>query len=256
MSLEGLVKIIHSSATEQWKEDNKKALEELFGSRYHSRAKESVKLRAPKMKDSESGVSYAAYIDPSNPDAGPYGGMSFVVFPVEKPPCLIGMVIGTQGLAPDEAVLGRPGHARKMQAICGWLNEAFGKGHLVAWAKQDPTRTDLDIPDDVRREWSEYERAFKKYGKVVYALYKPTEDRKATEEAVAAMLDVMFEERSEFPLAAYKEESQSTQAKWFAHLMPATKQEEITDLLNAAPLRDSSRPTRNWEDENGSRDSG
>jgi 5-methylcytosine-specific restriction enzyme B len=231
MSFEALLKIIHSNATEHWREENKSALEDLFGSRYHSRAKGCVKLRAPKMKDSDLGVTYAEYIDPSNADSGIYGGMSFVIFPADEPPCLIGMVIGTQGLAPDEAVLGRPGHARKMQAICRWLNEAFGKGHRAAWAKQDPTRIDLDIPNEIRREWSEYESAFKKYGKVVYALYKPTEDRKATEQAVAAMLDVMFEERGEFPLTAYKEESQSTQAKWFAHLMPATKQEEIIDLL-------------------------
>ena len=60
MSFEKLVKIIHSKATEQWKDHNQEALSELFGSRYHSRAKNCVKLRAPKMKDSESGVSYAA----------------------------------------------------------------------------------------------------------------------------------------------------------------------------------------------------
>jgi hypothetical protein len=33
--------------------------------------------------------------------------MSFVIFPVEGEPCLVAMVIGTQGLAPDEAILGR-----------------------------------------------------------------------------------------------------------------------------------------------------
>lgn len=39
--------------------------------------------------------------------------MSFVIFPVEDKAALIGMVIGTQGLSPDEEILGRPGHGCK-----------------------------------------------------------------------------------------------------------------------------------------------
>jgi len=107
MSLEPLVQIIHSGTITPWKERNQKALLDLFGTRYPKRAQDTVKLRAPDMQGSESGIPYAAYIDPSNPDAGAYGGMSFVIFPVESEPCLIGMVIGTHGLAPDEAVPGR-----------------------------------------------------------------------------------------------------------------------------------------------------
>ena len=63
------------------------------------------------------------------------------------------MVIGTQGLAPDETILGRPGHARKMQAICTWLNQQFGDGGQVAWAKQDPTRVDIDVPASIQNAW-------------------------------------------------------------------------------------------------------
>lgn len=61
------------------------------------------------MKGSDAGIPYAAYTHPANPDSGAYGGMSFVVCPVEDGPCLIGMVVGTKGLSPDEAILGRPG---------------------------------------------------------------------------------------------------------------------------------------------------
>ena len=82
------------------------------------------------------GRALAAYIHPSNADSGAYGGMSFVIFPAEDAPCLVAMVIGTQGLAPDETILGRPGHARKMQAVCSWLNHEFGHGEQVAWAKK------------------------------------------------------------------------------------------------------------------------
>ncbi|HEV3276264.1 MAG TPA: AAA family ATPase [Terriglobia bacterium] len=231
MSFELLLDVIYAKTMESWKTRNRDALAALFGSRYRKRAEESVKLRAPDMQGSETGVPYAAYIHPSNPDAGPYGGMSFVLFPAEDSPGLIGMGIGTNGLAPDEAILGRPGHARKMRAICAWLNHSFGHGDLVAWAKHDPTRIDTDLPEAVERAWSAYDRVFKRYGKVMYALYKPTDERSATADALAAMLDVMFEERGEFPLAAYKAESESIQSNWFAHLMPDTNQAEIIDLL-------------------------
>src|ERR1700722_18778788 len=122
-----LLDIIHSRTQEAWKERNEKALAALFGTRYAKRAEKSVTLGAPEMKrGNEAGVPYAAYIHPSNADAGAYGGMSFVIFPVEDAPCLMAMVIGTQGLAPDETILGRPGHARKIQAICTWLNHKYG----------------------------------------------------------------------------------------------------------------------------------
>jgi len=148
MSLGLLADLIESGTTDQWTQRNKEAFESLFGApngRYAKPAREKVTLRAPEMS-ADSGVPFAAYIHPSNPPSGPYGGLSFVIFPVQGQPSLIGMVVGTQGLAPDEAILGRPGHARKMRAICGWLNHEFGVGTQVAWAKQDPTRVDLGVP--------------------------------------------------------------------------------------------------------------
>lgn len=229
--LNPLVEIIHSRTLDSWKARNESALSALFGSRYSKRAETCVALRAPDMKGNESGVPYAAYIHPSNADSGAYGGMSFVVFPVENGPCLVAMVVGTQGLAPDEAVLGRPGHSRKMKAIAAWLNSRFGGGERVAWAKQDATRTDTEVPDQVRQEWSAYEAAFKRYGRYIYAMYKPNDDRDGTAAAVAAMLDVMFEERGHRPLKSFEEEAIATQSAWFSHLMPKTSQEDVAALL-------------------------
>lgn len=117
-----LVEIIHSGNVDDWKGRNERALGALFGTRYAKRAGKSVTLRAPDMRGSDAGVPYAGYIHPSNPDAGAYGGMSFVIFPVEGESCLVAMGIGTLGLAPDESTLGRPGHARKLHAVATWLN--------------------------------------------------------------------------------------------------------------------------------------
>jgi 5-methylcytosine-specific restriction enzyme B len=229
-----LVDIIHSTTTDSWKERNEKALAALFGTRYAKRAEKSVTLRAPEMKGgNDAGVPYAAYIHPSNADAGAYGGMSFVIFPVEGAPCLVAMVIGTQGLAPDETILGRPGHARKMQAICTWLNQQLGLGEQRAWAKQDPTRVDIDVPHSILNTWQMYDRVFKRYGRWLYAIYRPRDDREGTLAAVTAMLDIMFEERGQTPLQEFKGDAQATESAWFEHLMPATTRDKVVGLLKS-----------------------
>ncbi len=145
---------------------------------------------------------------------------------------MVAMVVGTQGLSPDEAILGRPGHARKIQAICAWLNKRYGKGQQIAWAKQDPTRVDLDIPDPIKRLWSPYQRVFERYGKVIYAAFTPTPEPDATAAAVTTLLDVMFEERGQKPLAQFTGESEAIQAAWFEHLMASTTRHEVAELLN------------------------
>lgn len=162
MSLVPLLQIIHSPTQDSWSQRNKAALEALFGSpegRYPKPAAKAVTLRAPEIS-ADSGVPFAAYIHPSNPPSGPYMGLSFVIFPVPDAPSLVGLVVGTQGLSPDEAILGRPGHARKAQAISSWLNREYGNGSFVAWAKQDPTRTDLPVPDAVKQAWPAYRTVF------------------------------------------------------------------------------------------------
>jgi 5-methylcytosine-specific restriction protein B len=225
------VEIIHSGKRDNWKERNEKALGALFGTRYAMRGRTVVSLRAPEMKGNDSGIPYAAYVDPSNPDSGAYGGMSFVICPVDGEPCLIGMVVGTQGLSPDEAILGRPGHARRMQAVCTWLNKQFGQGEQVAWSKQDPTRIDLPVPSELQNTWSAYANVFRKYGAYLYALYRPNQDRGATLSAVTAMLDLMFEERGQPTLKEFHEDRQQVRSAWFAHLMPRTTSDQVVQLL-------------------------
>ncbi len=212
---------------------NKTAFEALYGSpegRYPKPALKSFTLRAPEMS-AESGIPFAAYIHPSNPSSGSYSGLSFVIFPVRGGPCLIGMVVGTGGLTPDEAILGRPGHARKLQAICSWLNREYGGGGLVAWAKQDPTRTDLSVPDNVKQAWPAYKAVFDRYGKEMYALYCPTDNRGGSEAAVTALLDLLFEERGFQPIANCKSSYESIRGAWFDHLMPTVERSEVADLL-------------------------
>lgn len=128
---------------------NQVAFEEIFGGqggRYPESAKKTVALRAPEFRGG-SGVPFAALIHPSNPDSGAYGGMSFVIFPVQDGPCMLALVVGTQGLSPDEAVLGRSGHARKTKAICNWLNKEYGQVELLP----GPNRTRFEQTSMLRK---------------------------------------------------------------------------------------------------------
>ena len=237
MSLTKLVDIIYSPNTGDWKERNDKALQALFGSpdgRYPQQALAQVALRAP-MMSADAGVPFAAYIHPSNPSSGAYSGTSFVIFPPSQAnePCLLGLVVGTQGLTPDEGILGRPGHARKARAICAWLNSQYGQGSRVAWAKQDPTRTDIGIPDEVRTEWSIYKPALDRYKTEMYAMYHPTADRAATETALAAFLDLLFEERGYQPLTRWQLSAQEIKSAWLERLMPGVDRDELAALLSS-----------------------
>jgi 5-methylcytosine-specific restriction protein B len=234
MNRSALVEIVHSQSVEGWRERNQAAFGALFGTpngRYPQAAEKELSLRAPEMNP-DSGVTFAAYIAKSNPNSGAYGGLSFVIFPALSQPCLVGMVVGTGGLEPDEAILGRPGHARKAQAICAWLNKEYGDGKRVAWAKQDPTRTDIQIPDDVAKDWAAYKSVFDRYGKVVYALFRPSDNRRATELAVNAFLDLLMEERGFIPLSEYKSDCETIRGAWLEHLMPSVDRAQVKGLLD------------------------
>jgi 5-methylcytosine-specific restriction protein B len=233
MSLDRLVELVHSQKLGNWTKDNEEAFKALFGSpggRYPIAAEKSLTLRAPDI-DAEKGVPFAAYIHPSNPRSGPYSGLSFVIFPFEGERCLVGLVVGTQGLAPDEAVLGRPGHARKAQAICAWLNQKYGKGMQIAWAKQDPTRTEISVPDGLRQKWSAFKAAFDRYGREMYALFKPDDDPKITREAITAFLDLVLEERGYPPNKNCMDDRNRIRSNWLDYLMPDVSQSRVADLL-------------------------
>lgn len=231
--MEKLIALIHSQGAENWKQRCEEAFEELFSSqdaRYPEKAKKVTTLRAPGFS-TESGVPFAALIHPSNPDSGAYGGMSFVIFPVTNGPCLISLGIGTQGLSPDEEVLGRPGHARKVRAICNMINSQFGRGNLLAWSKQDPTRTDLDIPINIRQIFEDYSSVFDRYGKVLYGIFKPIENQESTVKLLKAFLDLMFEERGIIPRANSKPDYENIREEYFSHLFPEVEQKEVIDLI-------------------------
>lgn len=242
--MDALVDLVFAPYHNEWPSDAEEAYNSLFGSgggRYRSYALgNKAKVRAPK-----ADPPFAALIHPSNPDSGAYGGMSFVIFPQdseeedEAPPALFGLGLGTRGLNPDERILSRPGHARHTQAIVDWLNAAFGGGNVVAWAKDDPVRTNQSVPDHVRNQFAEYASVFDKYGREMYAVFAPTmvtggehEQREATDHALKVFLDFMFRERGETTLSAARDESERLQQSYQSHFFPTLDRKDAGSLLD------------------------
>jgi 5-methylcytosine-specific restriction protein B len=233
-----LAAVQQRSYSADWPSKMKEAFKDLFGSdggRYPASARNTVADRTPKYPTSgedDTAVPFAALIHPNNPDLGPYGGMSIAIFPGDKSPCLLSFVVGTNGLAADENILGRPGHARKIKAICAWLNKKHGGKGLVAWAKQEPSRIDQPVPPNISIQFPQYARAFKKYGSVLYGIFAPSDDAAATLEAITAFLDLMFEERGELPLSGFARDSDRIKQQWMECLMPDVSDTDIVDLLH------------------------
>ncbi len=109
------------------KADFREALQRLFGQRYHKRHAEETMFRdayALAGEDGEAGVPWAGLINPETAQSGPYGGASVVWFPSKEHGSTVSFVVGTKGLSPDEGLLTRPGHRRRVAALRRYLARA------------------------------------------------------------------------------------------------------------------------------------
>src|SRR5262245_46514326 len=99
----------------------------------------------------------------TNSTSGPHGGASLAWFPLEEG-SLVTFVVGTRGLAPDEGLLTRPGHARRISALRRYLTRLG----IAAWSKPDPTAINVDVPEAGRRLFPDADAVFKRYGREIY----------------------------------------------------------------------------------------
>lgn len=234
MNLDALVQVVHNRDSANWFKQNEAAFQALFGAqtgRYPAKAEKSFALRAP--KESPEVVSYAAYIHPDNPSSGTYTGMCFGLFPGEGKTCLVTLGVGTGGLSPDESILGSPGHSRRLRALCEWLNQEYGNGEQIAWAKHDPTRTDQEMPKELRAKWVQYKTPLDRYQREQYAVFAPNENEKATEQAVAGFLDILLDARGHTPLKSCESSARVLQQNYFRCLMPSYTHACVHEMLKA-----------------------
>lgn len=237
--LDKLFELINEHFHDGWPGEAKEAFDELYGAgkgRFPKKQAEGqVALRAPGgLTPENGGVPFAALIHSRNPTSGAYGGMSFVLFPVVDGPPLIAMVAGTMGISPDEEILGRPGHARKVAAICAWLNSKSAGREPVAWSKQEPARTDITVPRDVQAKHSQYSAVFNRYGREIYGFCAPPEDQPEIGQlALKAFIDLNFAERGVHPLKAALADSNEIEGAYSRSLMPTVSEVQIEQLLHS-----------------------
>jgi 5-methylcytosine-specific restriction protein B len=201
------------------------------------RSPEETRFQLRVNSDTKDGaVPYIALIAPEQDTSGPYGGMSFVLFPADDAgPALICMGIGTQSIAPDDMVLGKPGHARRCRAVSRWVASLPEGG--FNWSKRDPVRTDLDIPKVVKSQLGRWDQSLKKYGPVLYACHAATgsgtdADHAAQLAALTAYLDLFMDERGIDRKQASEKEAQAMRLQWLAHLLPSISEPDTAQLLS------------------------
>lgn len=213
----------HSST---WHAEAETFFKNLIAARYGSKALNGVSLRVPMIAEDKG--PFAAILKKDSPTSGGYSGTSFVVFPSEAG-AFFSLGVGTHGLAPDEDILSRPGHARFCRAFANWFNRANG---YLAWSKGDPTRIDLPMPPAAKELFNAWPAAIQRYGNVLYVTAKTGGTTENTEAAFFALLDFYMRERGFSVLTAHRDQSQRVQQKILEQVLLSPTFEEVASLLH------------------------
>ncbi len=206
------------------------AIGSIFGERY--RANSPYDKRVALMAGDRN-VPFAGLLHPDNPTSGVYGGMSLIWFPLPEdeagPACsLLTFVCGTRGLAPDEAILGRSGHARHLRALARYLDRDCNIG---VWVKRDPTNLSQDMPTVVRNQFARFASVIARYGPYIYAAAAIPTDAAVAKPVITAFLDLYAWERDWQPLKAAEGEIGDLKNNLRRHLFPKTLKSGIVQLL-------------------------
>ncbi len=213
----------------------REVLSGLFGERYHRRhlAKTGMRdaLALGTTEDSDLGVAFAGLINPDNPESGPYGGMSFVWFPNRDQGSLLAFVVGTRGLSPDEGILTRPGHRRRIAA----LRRMLATKSVESWSKPDPANLGVGVPKTVLERFPGFERVFARYGREIYcmAYVSSAQPLSIVREVVTAFLDLYSYERGWEVMAAFRSERDTLLERLRQDLFPSVTADVVNERLKA-----------------------
>jgi len=163
---------------------------------------------------------------PDNPASGPYGGTSVVWFPSAEG-SLIDFGVGTRGLAPDEGILTRPGHRRRIAALRRYL----ARRGIECWTKPDPAALGVSIPKSATDRFPGFEKVFKRYGSELYACARVPKDPRQARLVVQAFLDLYAYERGWSVLAAHQTEYDELHAALRSDLFASPTVDEVAALL-------------------------
>ena len=206
------------------------AIAGLFGARYRVDTKYAHRTA---FMAGDDAVSFAGLVHEDSPSSGVYGGMSLIWFPHgggedATPSSLLTFVCGTRGLSPDEQILGRPGHARHLQALRRHLRHAVG---VRMWVKHDPTNLTEPFPRVMRDRFAAHRQVFDRYGNYVYAAVEVPQDSERARTLVSACLDFYAWERGWTPLKRAVGESNALKLSLRANLFRKVTAEDLHALL-------------------------
>lgn len=205
------------------------AIEKLFGARYQKRHLEPTSIRdayALATEAGDGGVPYAGLINSDNPTSGPFGGTSVDWFPSEHG-SLIAFVVGTRGLAPDEGILTRPGHRRRIIALRRYLTP---RG-IDVWSKPDPAALAVKVPKTVRERFPGFEKVFERYGAEIYVCALVPPEPALARDVVRAFFDLYAYERGWQIMQAAKAEYEQFHAHLRSQLFEQPTPAEVHELL-------------------------
>ncbi|MCE5231047.1 AAA family ATPase [bacterium] len=211
----------------------REALKGIFGERYPRKLAQSDTIFRTVLMSNEDNISFAGLLHEDSPTSGVYGGMSLMWFPMEAdeetPACsLLTFVCGTRGLAPDEQILGRPGHARHLHALRRHLSETCG---VSMWTKQDPTNLGQPFPQVIASQLVRFKQCLDRYGNYIYATVEVPHDPDHAYQVVQACVDFYAWERGWQPMKAAEPEVTALKQALRAELFPRVSRAEIVELL-------------------------
>jgi 5-methylcytosine-specific restriction protein B len=199
----------------------KELLEQVFEERAHKSDRDRYQLRV-NLQTKEGAASFAGFITAeSNPTSGPYQGTSFVWFPGDAGSVAV-LVIGTDGFGADTAILGRPGHVRRLRALARMH-------HGALWVKPDVLDLASAVPDSVGGGWPAIEPQMKSYSRFIYAAV-PVRGT-ADSQGVADLLDLFLYEHGTRHKGSAKTVWDARLALIDAHIFPPVSIEYVAALL-------------------------
>ena len=185
----------------------KRLLASLFGTggRYYEKHCEPSVIRAAyglAGVDGDEGIPFAGLINAENPPSGLYGGTSVVWFPTQEAGSIISLCVGKKGLPPDEGILTRPGHRRRIAALRRYLSRMG----VNVWTKTDPSAIVTGIPKVVINLFAGFEQPLNKYSCEMYCIAKVPAQRDLALKVVQSFFDLYAYERSWNVLKHYQAE--------------------------------------------------
>ncbi len=204
-------------------------IDALFGERYQKRHAAPTAARdayALATSSDEGGIPFAGLINADNPPSGPYGGTSIVWFPTAEG-SLIDFGVGTRGLAPDEGILTRPGHRRRIAALRRYL----ARRGIECWTKPDPSALGVSVPKSAMDRFPGFEKVFKRYGAELYACARVPKDPEQARVVVQAFLDLYAFERGWTVMKAHESEYDEFHAALRSDLFASPGVDDVAALL-------------------------